>query len=224
LHSVAASLDKVGFGLCWIVLSLLCFVVSSASSSSLFALLLVVHPALTNPFFLPSLHFLLVVGCCFPPSCGFLLGPGAPHTTFSIPWPRCSTWIFLGSFLVGAPEFSGPNLGALFFLLVAGCCFPQSWGSFLASSVLHTKGLLVIHPKLQLFLFLFLFLSLSLSLCSCPPPVLGAPHKTCCLYHQVSPCLLYLPPFCLHFFTHSTSTLLTYPAAYYFSPLLCSNL
>jgi hypothetical protein len=139
-HLAAASLHEVScqhcgqvgrcFGL-WIVLCLLCFVISSASPSLLFALLLVVHPALTNPFFLPSLHFLLVVGCCFPPSCGFLLGRGAPHTTFSIPWPRCSTWIFLGSFLVGAPEFFGPNLGALFFLLVADCCFPQSWGFFL---------------------------------------------------------------------------------------------
>jgi hypothetical protein len=49
------------------------------------------QPALTNLLFLPPLHLLLVVGCCVPPSCTFFLGLRAPHKTFSIPRPQCST-------------------------------------------------------------------------------------------------------------------------------------
>jgi hypothetical protein len=41
--------------------------------------------------------------------------------------------------------------------------------------------------------------------------------------HQVSSCLLYVPPFYLHL-THSTSFPLTYPPDCYFSPQLFSNL
>jgi hypothetical protein len=125
-HSVAASLDKESchscsqvsccFGL-GIVLCLLCFVVSSASPLSLFAmLLLVVHPSLTNKLFLPYciscwlfvgllpsiLHGFLDIFCCW------LLAVASLHNL-----GRSSlAWVLLFLLCLGAlhQSFLGANL------------------------------------------------------------------------------------------------------------------